>query len=117
MSYFRKHSGLSGLGGVIDTIKTVSSAAGAAVEITTDPYFPETVCRAKQLAAIEDHKAVPPCTNTRPGLQGGIGLRKAMIPLRAYVYAEQRPWVYPVAIAAAVGIPLVLGFMIGKGSR
>ena len=120
MSYFRKSGSppaRSSLGGIVDTIKTVTSGVSTAVDISTDPYLPETICRAKQLAAIEDRTTVPTCTNTRPGLQGGIGLRKAMVPLRAYVYAEQRPWVYPVAIAAVIGIPLLVGVMIGKGSR
>src|SRR3990172_6644847 len=116
MSYHRKDTRL-GLGDAASVIHSVTSGISTAVNISTDPYLPETICRAQQLVAIENDKAVPPCALTRSGLRGGIGLRGVMPVLRAYVYAQQRPWIYPVAVAAAVGVPVLLGYLLGKGSR
>jgi hypothetical protein len=83
--------------------------------VSTDPYLSEVICRVGQLKAIEDKTPVKPCAITPAGLRGGVGLRKAMKPLRAYVYAEQRPWIYPVAAVVILGVPLFIGYLAGKG--
>ena len=98
-------------------IGTVASGIATAADITTDPYLPETICRARQLLAIEAETAVPTCVKTASGKMGGIGLRKAMPVLRGYVFAEQNPWVYPVAAAVAIGVPFLLGVLIGRSSK
>lgn len=110
--YIRRPHGLAGVDAA-----TVATGIATAADITTDPYLPETICRAKQLLAIEAKTAVPACATTPSGKFGGIGLRKVMPALRAYVYAEQRPWVYPLAIGAAVGIPFLLGVLAGRSSK
>lgn len=112
MSYHR--SNLFGLSG---TAETIAAGIATANDVSTDPYLPETICRARQLFAVEDHAAVPSCPTTPPNLPGGIGLRKAMPLLRGYVYAESNKWVYPAVIAVAVGIPIALGFFLGRASR
>jgi hypothetical protein len=91
-----------------DVLSTVVGAS-------QDPYLSEVICRVEQLQSIDKKQPVKPCVKTRPGLPGGIGLRRTIQPLRAYVYAEQRPWVYPVAVAAIVGLPLFIGYQLGKG--
>lgn len=91
-----------------DTIGTLLSA-------TSDPYLTETICRVGQLKAIENHESVPACATTAPGIGGGVGLRKVMPALRAYVYAEQHAWVYPVAAVAVIGFPLMIGYLLAKG--
>lgn len=98
-------------------LDTVASGIATAADITTDPYLPETICRAKQLLAIEADKKVPSCSVTPGGKQGGIGLRKAMPVLRGYVFAEQHRWVYPAAVAVAIGVPFVLGVIFGRSSK
>lgn len=112
VSYHRKQIVLqpAPLGSVVGTIQT-------AVDVTKDPYFQETVCRVDQLSAIENKRPVPRCATTRAGLTGGVGLRKVMPALRAYVYAEQRPWVYAAAAAGVIGLPMLLGYALGKRSR
>lgn len=109
MGYLKRNVS-SGRGGLGDTISTLASAAA-------DPYLSETICRVGQLKAIENSQPVPPCPTTVPGLPGGVGLRKVMPALRAYVYAEQRPWVYPALVGAVVGVPLLVGYLIAKGGR
>lgn len=108
MSYLRRY-GRNGRAGLGDAVATLASAA-------TDPYLSETICRVGQLSAIDNRQPVPPCATTPGNRAGGVGLRKVMPALRAYVYAEQRPWVYPVAAVGVIGIPMLLGYLLGKGA-
>jgi hypothetical protein len=96
---------------------TAVPAVGTASKILTDPYWPEAACRVAQLHAIENKQKLPACPTTPGGRTGGIGLRKVMPLMRGYVYAEQHPIVKPVAVAAALGIPMLIGYLLGKGSR
>lgn len=92
----------------------LASTIGTAIDVASDPYLSEVVCRIGQLKNIDHGEAVATCTNTPAGAGGGIGLRNAIPALRAYVYAQQNTWVYPVAVAAIIGLPLWLGYEIGK---
>lgn len=114
MSY---HRSKTGLGDVAGATKTLLSGVSTAVDIGNDPYLAETICRAEQLVAIENKKTLPTCATTPGGLRGGIGLRTAMPMLRGLVYAQQHKWVYPAAVAAVVGVPLLAGILIGKAMR
>ncbi len=100
----------SSLGDLTSTLVT-------AAQVTSDPYFQETVCHVGQLAAIERRQPVPGCTPTPKGLAGGVGLRKIQPLLRAYVYAEQNPWAYAVGAAALFGVPFLLGMAFARGGR
>ncbi len=91
-----------------------STTVSTIVDVSQDPYLSEVICRAGQLSDIEAGRAVKPCANLRDGMTGGIGLRKVVKPLRAYVYAEQHKWVYPVAAAAILGIPFLLGMAMAR---
>lgn len=106
MSYHRKPPALG----------DVSSVVTTAASVMADPYFNEAVCRIQQLRAIENKTAVSSCSKTRPGLPGGVGLRKAMPPLRAYVYAERAPGKWPLyaAVAGVIGVPMLIGYAIGR---
>jgi len=95
--------------GMGDTISTLVGTA-------TDPYLSEVICRVGQLRSIENHQTPGPCATTAPNLGGGVGLRKVMPAMRAYVYAEQHPWVYPAAVAGVIGLPLLIGYFLAKGS-
>lgn len=102
---------------VTKVLGTASPAVGVAANVLTDPYWPEAACHVAQLHAIENKKPVPNCPRTPAGKTGGIGLRKVMPAMRAYVYAERHPVVKPVAVAAAIGVPVLIGYLLGKGSR
>lgn len=93
----------------------VSQVIGTALDVASDPYLAEVVCHVQQLKAIDHGEPVAVCAQTPAGVVGGVGLRKAIPALRAYVYAEQNPWVYPIAIAAIIGIPMWIGYELGKG--
>lgn len=113
--YGRRRSG--GLGDVASSLANLASAIHTGVEVGSDPYLPETICRAQQLIAIENKQPVPTCAETTGNLQGGIGLRIAMPVLRGLVFAQQHKWVYPVAVAGVIGVPMLVGYMLGKGKR
>lgn len=103
---------------LMDRLKQYANTAiavGSQVQgVLEDPYLPEIACRINQLHAIEKKTPLPPCAKTPPGKRGGIGLRNVAPVLRAYVYAEQHPIVKPVAIAALLGVPFLVGYLVGK---
>jgi len=105
------------MGDLASTITNIASGLGVAADLATDPYLPETVCRVGQLGAIKKGQKPGPCVKTAKGLKGGVGLSKLVVPLRAYVYAEQHRWAYAAAVAGVIGLPLLLGYTIGKGSK
>lgn len=95
----------------------LASTIGAALDVASDPYLNEVVCHIGQLKAIDHGEPVGVCAQTPDGAVGGVGLRNAIPVLRAYVYAQQNKWVYPLAVAALVGIPMFIGYEIGRGNR
>lgn len=107
MSYGRARTALGGVGGVIS----------AAVDIASDPYLEEVACRVGQLKSIDRGNAPGACPATPDDLPGGIGLRRTVPALRAYVYSQQHRWVIPAAIAIAIGVPMWLGYELGRKYR
>lgn len=95
----------------------LASTIATALDVAGDPYLPEIVCHIQQLKAIDHGEAVPVCAETPDGVVGGVGLRNAIWPLRGYVYAQQNKWVYPIVVAAIIGLPMWLGYELGRGSR
>ncbi len=92
----------------------LASTIGTAVDLASDPYLAEVICRIGQLKAIDHGEAVAVCPETPAGAAGGIGLRNAVPALRGYVYAQQNKWVYPIAVAVLLGIPMLIGYEIGR---
>lgn len=112
-----------------DLLACGKSAIGTAVGGATDPYLPEVICRISQLQALSKGRTpmqvmfgkkptvpVPSCTNTPMG-KGGIGLERAVKPLRGLVYVNQHPVTVWLGLSAILGVPLLVGYMIGKRSR
>lgn len=122
MSYLRKpptsryarRGSPPAMGDLASTITNLASGVGIAVDLANDPYLPEMICRVSQLRDINAGKKPPPCGNTAPGLAGGVGLRKVMPGVRAYVYSQEHKWVIPAAVAAVVGIPFLIGYALGR---
>jgi len=96
-------------------VSSIINVIGTGVDVAQDPYLPELACRLEQLHSINLGQAPGACTTTAPGLSGGVGLGKIMPALRAYVYAEQNPWAWAVAAAAIIGLPMAIGYSLGKG--
>lgn len=114
----RQALGASPTDAILDKAKqylaTIKQVGGQAISVLEDPYLPEMACRVAQLNAIEMKRPVPYCPATPGGKTGGIGLRKVAPVMRAYVYAEQHPIVKPVAVAAVIGVPFLLGYLVGR---
>lgn len=104
-----------GLGDLASTITNIASGLGIAADLASDPYLPETVCRVGQLRNLRAGQKPAACVRTADNLGGGVGLRKLIKPLRGYVYAEQHPWTYVAGAAAVIGLPMWIGYMLGKG--
>jgi hypothetical protein len=109
-----------------DLIKCGQSAVGAAIGGATDPYLPEVICRVAQLQALGKDRSplqamfgkkptvtVPACAVTPAG-KGGIGLERAVRPLRALVYVNRHPTTAWLGLAALLGVPMLVGYMIGR---
>lgn len=116
MSIIRKRYGRSrprqGLG---DTLSSIIGVIGTSVDVAQDPYLSEFACRLEQLHAINIGQAPGACTTTAPNLGGGVGLRKLMPAIRGYVYAEEHPWAYVVGALVVIGLPMAIGYSLGKG--
>lgn len=110
-------------------IKCGSGIVGTAVGGVADPYLPEVLCRVQQLQAMTKGRTplqiltgkkpvapIPPCKEIPLGRKS-IGVDKAIKPLRTVVYVGQNPHVVWLGAAAIVGVPLLLGYMLGRGSR
>jgi hypothetical protein len=109
------------LGDTWDTVKSMSASV--------DPYLPEVFCRIDQLKALHQNRtplealfgkaptvAVPKCINVPPG-QNGIGVEKALKPLRAASYLYQNPSVVWAGLTAVMVVPFLAGYVVGRRSR
>lgn len=82
--------------------------------LASDPYSSEVVCHIQQLGQIKAGQVVQACPQTASGLPGGVGLDNVATALRFYVYAQQNTWVYPAAAVAILGVPFLLGYLLGE---
>lgn len=102
-------SAFSGFAGIADTIANIGK----------DPYLSEVACRAAQIVALQKGPPYPvmQCARTAPGLTGGIGLSAAVKPMRAYVTVKKHPVLLPLGAAIVIGLPVLLGYYLGKRKR
>lgn len=114
---------------ISDIIKCGQTAIGTAIGGATDPYLPEAICRVGQLQALGKGRTplqalfgkkptvpVPTCVVMPPG-KPGIGVESALKPLRALVYVNRHPSTVWLGVAVLFGVPLAVGYMIGRRSR
>ena len=107
------------LGDTWDTVKSISGAV--------DPYLPEALCRIDQIRALRNERtplqvlfgkrptvAIPACARVRDDLPGGIGVERAIKPLRAAVYVYENPASVWLGAAAVFMVPFLIGYAVGK---
>jgi hypothetical protein len=58
---------------------------------------------------------VVPCPKTLTLSTAGVGIRRVVPVMRAVVYAESHRWVYAVAAVGLIGLPMLIGYSLGKG--
>lgn len=109
MGYQRYRRSRQAMGDLASTITTV-------LDVASDAALPEVVCRIQQLQAIDRGQQIDlsTCAETPAGV-GAPWAQRALPALRGYVYAQQNKWVYPVAALALIGIPMWIGYELGKG--
>ena len=129
MGYTRRNP-RSALGDSLsDLVKCGQSAIGTAIGGAADPYLPEMLCRVTQLQALGKGRTplqtlfgkkptvpIPACVTTPPG-KGGIGLERAIKPMRALVYVNKNPATVWLGLTALLGVPMLIGYAIGKKAR
>ena len=114
---------IAGLGD-IDVSKILSYAskvpqyATTIMEVIDDPYLPETACQIDRVYEARHGYPIKTCNKMPPdGSSSGLGLNRAIPVLRAVAYAEQHKWIYPLAVAAILGIPFMLGYRTAERKR
>jgi hypothetical protein len=108
MSYQRKYPTAVGA--------DIREVAKAAAKVMTDPCLYDVTSLVLKLNELESRKAVSSFTPTGATPKfGGVGLCRAVKPLKAVVYARQRPWLLPLVGVAVVGGLVGLGWFI-RGS-
>ncbi len=122
MSYSKRNTQPSvALGDTWSTIKAMSSAV--------DPYLPEAFCRIDQIRALKKDRtplqalfgkkpttSIPNCAVTPEG-RGGIGVDKAIRPLRAGVYVYRKPITVWLGLTAVLTVPFLIGYAVGRKRR
>ena len=122
-SYTAMGLDVAGLVGALSSFADVDLALSDAV---ADPYFPNVVQSILELDAVSNGR--PPIAPDRGasivgGLKNvvsptpgspGLGLQGASYALDVFVWAKQNPWLFPFAVAAVIGIPMLIGYRMGK---
>lgn len=96
-----------------EALSQVAGTVGTVGAIASDPFSSELVCRVKQVVALGTPQRVS-CSSTPLRVRSPANLKKPVVAMRAYVYAEQRPWAYAATIATVVGVPFLLGYLTGR---
>jgi hypothetical protein len=98
MSYYQ------GIGGVGDIL-------GAAGNVASDPALPQVVALVTEIKGLSSGGPSRPSTGPS---EPGIGLRRIVTPLRAYVAYKRHPWILP-AFAGGIVIGIfALGALTGR---
>ena len=99
-------------------VGTLLDVGKAAFQVADDPHLPELVCHVFRLSKMEQgQNPGPPCQTISvkymPGK--GVGLRYAVVPVRALVKVRERP-ILSMVVAGSVLLGLV-AFGYGLGRR
>lgn len=101
--------------GILDDVKSVVgnavSGAGAATKVLKDPNFPKVVKLVEQAYSVEA------ATSGSSASKGGSALGDLILPLEVYVETKKRPWLKIAIPALIIGLPIILGYQLGKRSR
>jgi predicted cobalt transporter CbtA len=109
-----------GLGDIWSDVSTVfsisSDATRIAAKVVSDPAFPDLLQAIDRVAAAEAARSGGGGGGGAGGMPDpGVGLKKIVPAINAFAYTQERRWVIPTAIAAAVAVPVGVGILIGRG--
>lgn len=105
--------------GAVALGSTASDIANKAAQVIGDPALPQVLSLVKQLYDLETSRpGGAPSTSSGPvNYRAGVGLSAAIAPLKVVLYVRKNPWVVPAAVAGVLGLPLMLGFSLGRASK
>lgn len=106
-----------GQGSLGDVLSDIQTAVSAASNVASDPYLTEMLCHVQQLSQLGRGQPATPCISTPLNVPGGVGLKYAVVPMRAFVYARQHPWAWLVAAGLVFGVPMMIGYELGRTKR
>lgn len=95
----------------------VTSILSTGLNVASDPYTQEMLCQVGALQAIGRGQSPSVCAETPDGTLDPANIGTLVKGLRAYVYAQANPWAYGVAAAVVIGLPLLVGYRLGQGSK
>lgn len=104
----------------LELLGSTSQTGAAVAGMANDPYFPEVVCHLLRANNVAEGRPAGHCQPTPPSAAAtgrGIGLRHAILPVRAYVEHVRRPWLFPLLGAALLAGVYQLGVNDGKERR
>lgn len=126
MSYLKNYMVHRGTGyvptaGFFDTASKYLNQAGDIIKtgttILNDPALPKIIANVVELNSLEKSDAKTPSGQASGATGQGIGLRKVVRPLELFVFYRKNPWIAPVAIGGLIGLPFVLGYLLGRPGR
>jgi hypothetical protein len=106
-------------GDILDTAKGVIDKAlpvlTVAKNVLEDPALPEVTSLMLKLHALEQRTATK--GGPAPAPVKGIGLNKAVVPLRFYVSIRQEPIIGYAIVAGILAVPFFAGYFVGRRKK
>lgn len=117
----RRGAGYVPVDGFLDTASKYLSQAGDIIKtgttILNDPALPKIIANVVELNSLEKSDAKTSSGQASGATGQGIGLRKVVRPLELFVFYRKNPWIAPVAVASLVGLPFLMGYLLGRPGR
>lgn len=101
----------------LQALGAITDIATAAKSVVEDPCLGQVTAMLLYLHKLE--QPVVPVGVPKPPVPPvkGIGLCKAVTPLKAVVWVRERPWVVPLGVLGIVGGLVGVGYVMGKRKR
>lgn len=106
---------LSAIAGIANQLPTYLPLV---LNVLEDPALDDVITEVAKMRATSTNTPIeydPSKWGVKKGV--GIGLSSVVKPLKALNYVQANKWVIPTAIVGVIGIPLLLGFTIGRVSK
>lgn len=99
---------------------SIADIATIGTSVATSPNFATLLSLVKQVQALPSYGgggSSTPETAAQTAADINADLGEAIPWVRRYIYVRQNPWVIPVGVAAAVAVPVLIGFLLGRSGK
>lgn len=100
-----------------DSLGAITDIAAAAKSVVEDPCLGQVSAMLLHLHKLEQAPPVPGVPTAPAAPVKGIGLCKAVTPLRAVIWVRERPWIAAVTALGVFGGLVGVGYLIGRRGR